>query len=179
MRMGAASTRPCPTRPWALRSPRRGCPGGPRWSRTTSPSPGCRYVSGGPWCPAPRPECLRVKLGSPRRIPAQPVDWGGDPRKPRETSIKGACWSQLPLWASGPPPLGSPGRQRRTRAPELFHLRASYSTWCNRAGLLHQLLAVPEYGQSISGTDRASHKEMHVLAVGSSAGDSEMGMVGQ
>lgn len=59
------------------------------------------------------------------------------------------------------------------------HEPQSYSTWCNRAGLLHQLLAVPECGQSISGTDRASHTEMHAVAVGSCAGDSEMGMVGQ
>ena len=103
MPMGAASAPHCPTRQSAPRSPRRGCPGAPRWSHTTSPSLGCRCVSGGPWCPTLRLECLCLGLGSPRRIPVQPVDWKGYPRKPREMSIKHTWWSQLPLWTTGPP----------------------------------------------------------------------------
>lgn len=174
MPMGAASTRRCPTHQWAPRSPRRGCPG-----RPTVESHFRRFITGmqvrerRPLVPYPAPRMsLPLKLGSPRRIPVQPVDWKGYPRKPGEMSIKHIWWSQLPLWTTGAPPLGSHVGQCSTWAPDLFHLKAK------ELGLLHQLLAVPgpraSLGQREPLAKRPSWWQLEVVP-----GTLKMGLTGQ
>lgn len=54
---------------WAPRSPRRGCPGGPRWSRCVSIT-GMQVRERAALVPTLHPECLYLEAGVPQKDPS-------------------------------------------------------------------------------------------------------------